>query len=90
MRVSGWMGGWVRVSGWFGEWPSLPQGWSVQFVTRHLGTERLPKGELVQFLQKRAKVSSGVTLPCPTLSPAPCPAPALPPGKLAPAVAAAW
>ena len=37
--------------------PSFPsQGWSVQFVSRNLGTERLPKGELVQYLQKRAKV----------------------------------
>lgn len=28
----------------------------MEYVTQHLGTERLPKGELVQYLQKRAKV----------------------------------
>ena len=31
-------------------------GWSVAFVTRHLGTDRLPKGELIQYLQKKSKV----------------------------------
>lgn len=31
-------------------------GWSVAFVTRHIGTDKLPKGELIQYLQKKAKV----------------------------------
>ena len=33
------------------------RGWSLQYVSRHLGTDRLPKGEVIQYLQKRAKVS---------------------------------
>lgn len=32
------------------------RGWSLQYVSRHLGTDRLPKGEVIQYLQKRAKV----------------------------------
>ena len=32
------------------------QGWSASYVARHLGTDRLPKGEVIQYLQKRAKV----------------------------------
>ena len=36
--------------------PSNRSCWSVQFVSRHLGTDRLPKGELIQYLQKKAKV----------------------------------
>ena len=32
------------------------RGWSVQYVSRHLGTDRLPKGEVIHYLQKRAKV----------------------------------
>lgn len=34
-----------------------PRGWSVSYVQRHLGTDRLPKGDVIQFLQKKAKVS---------------------------------
>jgi E3 ubiquitin-protein ligase HECTD1 len=33
------------------------KGWSAQFVSRHMGSERLPKGDVIQYLQKRAKAS---------------------------------
>ena len=38
------------------------KGWSTQFVSRHLGSERLPKGDVIQYLQKRAKVNINVVL----------------------------
>ena len=32
------------------------KGWSTQFVSQHLGTQRLPKGDVIQYLQRKAKV----------------------------------
>ena len=34
----------------------MGKGWSTQFVSRHMGSERLPKGDVIQYLQKKAKV----------------------------------
>lgn len=33
-------------------------GWSLAHVTRHLGSDRLPKSELIQYLQKKAQVTN--------------------------------
>lgn len=33
------------------------KGWSADYVSRHLGTDRLPKGDIIQYLQRRAKVT---------------------------------
>ena len=36
---------------------SLPQGpWTIGFVQRHLGTDQLPKTELIMYLQEKADV----------------------------------
>ena len=32
------------------------RGWSLAYVSHHIGSERLPKSELVQYLQKKAQV----------------------------------
>ena len=32
------------------------QGWSQSYVARHIGSDRLPKSQLIQYLQKKAKV----------------------------------
>lgn len=32
-------------------------GWSLAYVSRHLGSDKLPKSELIQYLQKKAQVS---------------------------------
>ena len=31
-------------------------GWSLPYVSRHLGSDKLPKSELIQYLQKKAQV----------------------------------
>lgn len=33
-------------------------GWSLAYVSRHLGSDRLPKSELIQHLQSKAQVRS--------------------------------
>ena len=32
-------------------------GWSMSYISSHLGSDRLPKSELIQYLQKKAQVS---------------------------------
>lgn len=38
-------------------------GWSLSYVSSRLGSEQLPKGELVQYLQQRAQVQSVSAVP---------------------------
>ena len=35
------------------------QGWSQSYVAHHLGSDRLPKSQIIQYLQKKAKVREG-------------------------------
>ena len=42
------------------------QGWSPQYLARHIGTDRLPKGDIIQYLQRKAKVCHECMSQCPT------------------------
>lgn len=56
-------------------------GWSLSYVSQHLGSDRLPKSELIQHLQKKAQVCTVWSHDCHVIGYAPPPFCTSPPGS---------